>query len=94
MGALLQLAAYGDQLIKLGLDPAPRVTLVLGNLERSIHSLADLLPVYRERRDRFRALTAAHRVSGGPRGVAAARHRLLREVRLLRRAGAPNTATC
>jgi predicted RecB family nuclease len=64
VGALLQLAAYGDQLIKLGLDPAPRVTLVLGNLERSIHSLTDLLPVYRERRDRFRELTAAHRASG------------------------------
>src|SRR5688500_17771395 len=56
VGALLQLAAYGDQLIKLGLDPAPRVTLVLGNLERSIHSLTDLLPVFRERRDRFREL--------------------------------------
>ncbi|CAH0273132.1 ATP-dependent RecD-like DNA helicase [Arthrobacter sp. Bi83] len=66
VGALLQLAAYGDQLIKLGLNPAPRVTLVLGNLERSIHSLTDLLPVYRERRDRFRELTAAHRVSGVP----------------------------
>jgi uncharacterized protein len=64
VGALLQLAAYGDQLIKLGFDPAPRVTLVLGNLEHSIHSLTDLLPVYRERRDRFRELTAAHRASG------------------------------
>lgn len=66
VGALLQLAAYGDQLINLGLDPAPRVTLVLGNLDRSIHSLADLLPVYRERRDRFRELTAAHRASDAP----------------------------
>lgn len=63
VGALLQLAAYGDQLIKLGFDPAPRVTLVLGNFERSIHSLTDLLPVYRERRDRFRELTAIHRAS-------------------------------
>ncbi|UKA55407.1 TM0106 family RecB-like putative nuclease [Arthrobacter sp. FW305-BF8] len=61
VGALLQLAAYGDQLISLGLEPAPRVTLVLGNMERSSHSLADLLPVYRERRARFRDLTAAHR---------------------------------
>jgi uncharacterized protein len=61
VGALLQLAAYGDQLIKLGLEPAPRVLLVLGNLERSTHSLADLLPVYRERRARFRELTAGHR---------------------------------
>lgn len=66
VGALLQLAAYGDQLINLGLDPAPRVTLVLGNLERSIHSLTDLLPVFRDRRDRFRELTAAHRASEAP----------------------------
>jgi uncharacterized protein len=61
VGALLQLAAYGDQLIGLGLEPAPRVTLVLGNMERSSHSLDDLLPVYRERRARFRELTARHR---------------------------------
>ena len=66
VGALLQLAAYGDQLIGLGLDPAPRVTLVLGNMERSSHSLADLLPVYRERRARFRELTAAHRNADAP----------------------------
>lgn len=66
VGALLQLAAYGDQLIQLGLTPAPRVTLVLGNLEHSVHSLADLLPVYRERRIRFRDLTAAHRAADTP----------------------------
>ncbi|MHA7190494.1 TM0106 family RecB-like putative nuclease [Arthrobacter sp. MDT2-16] len=63
VGALLQLAAYGDQLIRLGLEPAPQVTLVLGDLERSVHSLTDLLPVYRERRDRFRSLTGAHRAT-------------------------------
>ncbi|WP_255770850.1 TM0106 family RecB-like putative nuclease [Pseudarthrobacter sulfonivorans] len=66
VGALLQLAAYGDQLIGMGLDPSPRVTLVLGavvdgDYVRSHHSLPDLLPVFRERRDRFRDLTAAHR---------------------------------
>ncbi|HKS00260.1 MAG TPA: TM0106 family RecB-like putative nuclease, partial [Arthrobacter sp.] len=66
VGALLQLAAYGDQLIALGLDPAPRVTLVLGNMERSSHSLTDLLPVYRERRARFRELTASHRNTDAP----------------------------
>ena len=69
VGALLQLAAYGDQLIGMGLEPSPRVTLVLGafvdgDYVRSHHSLPDLLPVYRERRDRFRALTAAHRKGG------------------------------
>lgn len=69
VGALLQLAAYGDQLIGMGLDPSPKVTLVLGavvdgDYVRSVHSLPDLLPVFRERRDRFRALTAAHREGG------------------------------
>ncbi|MDQ0679853.1 putative RecB family nuclease [Arthrobacter pascens] len=66
VGALLQLAAYGDQLIGMGLEPSPKVTLVLGSVvdgeyARSVHSLTDLLPVFRERRDRFRALTGTHR---------------------------------
>ncbi len=69
VGALLQLAAYGDQLIGMGLDPSPKVTLVLGavvdgDYVRSHHSFTDLLPVFRERRERFRALTAAHREGG------------------------------
>lgn len=68
-GALLQLAAYGDQLIGMGLEPSPKVTLVLGavvdgDYVRSHHSLPDLLPVFRERLDRFRALTATHRERG------------------------------
>lgn len=66
VGALLQLAAYGDQLLGMGLDPSPVVTLVLGTRVggdwlRSSHSLPDLLPVFRERRRRFRELTAQHR---------------------------------
>ncbi|MEE2569766.1 TM0106 family RecB-like putative nuclease [Pseudarthrobacter sp. J64] len=69
VGALLQLAAYGDQLIAMGLDPSPVVTLVLGTRVgddwlRSHHSLPDLLPVFRERRRRFRQLTSLHRDSG------------------------------
>jgi uncharacterized protein len=68
VGALLQLAAYGDQLLGMGLDPAPTVTLVLGTRVgddwlRSSHSLPDLLPVFRERRRRFRQLTAEHRAA-------------------------------
>ncbi|WP_160667499.1 TM0106 family RecB-like putative nuclease [Pseudarthrobacter sp. ATCC 49987] len=68
--ALLQLAAYGDQLLKAGITPDPAVTLVLGatvqlpgggfDYVRSHHKLAEILPVFRERRDRFLALTAAH----------------------------------
>lgn len=71
VGALLQLAAYGDQLLGMGLDPSPRVTLVLGavvdgDYVRSHHSLPDLLPVFRERRARFRHLAAAHRKGESP----------------------------
>ncbi len=84
--ALLQLAAYADQLLSAGIKPAPQVTLILGATEaragggydyvRSHHVLADLLPVFRERRERFLALTAAHRdqpdpVGWGQIGVAA-----------------------
>lgn len=61
--ALLQLAAYGDQLEHLGFDPSPVATLVLGNLEHSDHPMPDLLPAYRELRTRFRRLTAAHRAA-------------------------------
>ncbi|WP_442543369.1 TM0106 family RecB-like putative nuclease [Arthrobacter sp. KN11-1C] len=84
--ALLQLAAYGDQLLKAGITPAPDLTLVLGaTIQRdaagfdyvhSNHRLADVLPVFRERRDRFLALTDAHRsglepVQWGATGVTA-----------------------
>lgn len=85
--ALLQLAAYGDQLQKAGIVPAPDLTLVLGatierdsagprggepdseagfDYVRSNHRLADVLPVFRERRDRFLALTDAHRSQPEP----------------------------
>jgi uncharacterized protein len=84
--ALLQLAAYGDQLLHAGIAPDPAVTLILGatvempeggfDYVRSSHKLADILPVFRERRDRFLALTAGHRnqsdvVSWGASGVVA-----------------------
>jgi predicted RecB family nuclease len=68
--ALLQLAAYGDQLLKAGIPVEPSVTLVLGatvqrpdggfEYVRSHHKLAEILPVFRERRERFLALTEAH----------------------------------
>ncbi len=74
--ALLQLAAYADQLLKAGITPDLAVTLVLGattprpgggfDYVRSHHQLADLLPVFRERRDRFLSLTSAHREQPDP----------------------------
>lgn len=74
--ALLQLAAYGDQLSKAGIEPAPEVTLVLGatvqrnaqasdgsgafDYVHSNHPLASVVSVFRERRNRFLLLTQAH----------------------------------
>lgn len=84
--ALLQLAAYGDQLLHAGITPDAAVTLILGatvatpeggfDYVRSSHKLADILPVFRERRDRFLALTAGHRdqsdaVGWGASGIVA-----------------------
>nr|WP_125612665.1 TM0106 family RecB-like putative nuclease [Specibacter cremeus] len=66
VSALLQLAAYGDQLLQYGITPAPVTTLVLGDRSRSDHPMADLLPVFRERRDRFKRTTAAHRSQPHP----------------------------
>ena len=73
--ALLQLAAYGDQLLTAGITPSPVVTLVLGatvplpdggfDNVRSHHKLSEILPVFRERRDRFLALTSAHLAQPG-----------------------------
>lgn len=74
--ALLQLAAYGDQLLQAGITPDPMVTLVLGatvrlpdggfDYVRSHHKLSDILPVFRERRDRFLELTSSHMAQPGP----------------------------
>lgn len=61
VSALLQLAAYGDQLKKYGIPVAAVTKLVLGNRKESPHPMADLLPVFRERREHFLKRTAAHR---------------------------------
>ncbi len=47
--ALLQLAAYADQLQRLGIPVGDRVYLILGNGETSEHRLDDILPVFRDR---------------------------------------------
>ncbi|MEA5454084.1 TM0106 family RecB-like putative nuclease [Sinomonas sp. JGH33] len=64
--ALLQLAAYGEQLAKAGFEPSDEVTLILGTGDRASFSLPDLLPAYRERRRRVTELTAAHLAQPGP----------------------------
>jgi predicted RecB family nuclease len=54
--ALLQLAAYSDQLHRLGIPTGENVYLVLGDDSVSTHRLADILPVYRKRRTRLERL--------------------------------------
>lgn len=54
--ALLQLAAYGEQLQRLGIPTAESVWLILGDDSVSEHRLSDILPVYRHRRARLEHL--------------------------------------
>ncbi len=64
--ALLQLAAYADQLERAGVAVAPEVTLVLGDRREAVFPLSEHLAVHRERRERFVAAAAAHRARTGP----------------------------
>lgn len=58
--ALLQVAAYADQLERAGLVVAPTSALLLGNGKREEFRLADVLPVFEERRARLRAILTEH----------------------------------
>ena len=51
--ALLQLAAYSDQLVRLGIPIGPEVHLLLGDGSTSTHAVRDILPVFRRRRARL-----------------------------------------
>ncbi|WP_309133718.1 TM0106 family RecB-like putative nuclease [Cellulomonas sp.] len=64
--ALLQVAAYADQLVRAGVPVARDVVLVLGDGAAARHAVTDLVPVYRERRARLEALLDAHRAAGAP----------------------------
>ncbi|MET4637334.1 TM0106 family RecB-like putative nuclease [Mycetocola sp. 2940] len=54
--ALLQLAAYVEQLRHLGVEPADTVELLLGNGMTSEHRVSDILPVYRKREQRLKRI--------------------------------------
>ncbi|GIG35559.1 TM0106 family RecB-like putative nuclease [Cellulomonas pakistanensis] len=73
--ALLQVAAYADQLLAAGVDVAEHAELVLGDGRTTRHRLRELLPVYRERRARLQALLDAHRAGGDPAGWGDPRYR-------------------
>jgi predicted RecB family nuclease len=54
--ALLQLAAYADQLQLNGIPTSDTVHLILGTGKTTSHRLRDILPVYRRRRARLQQL--------------------------------------
>jgi len=64
--AVLQLAAYGDQLLRAGIPVTPTVRLILGDHRKTDHSLRDVLPVYRHRRARVEAILDAHVAADAP----------------------------
>ncbi|GAA1915381.1 TM0106 family RecB-like putative nuclease [Nocardioides marmoribigeumensis] len=64
--ALLQLGAYADQIQALGLKLAPEVSLLLGNGERTDFAVTDIVPVFKERRARLRAILSEHQTEGQP----------------------------
>ena len=66
--ALMQLAAYVDQLDRLGVARSDRVELLLGDGSISEHEVDDLLPVFRLRRERLAALIADRRLDLAAQG--------------------------
>ncbi|MFT4232848.1 MAG: TM0106 family RecB-like putative nuclease, partial [Leucobacter sp.] len=54
--ALMQLAAYAEQLERIGVPVAPEAVLILGDGSRSRHRIADIAPVFRARRARLHRL--------------------------------------
>ena len=67
--ALMQLAAYVDQLDRLGIARADEVDLILGDGTLSTHAVDDLLPLFQVRRARLRALIADRRIADGATGA-------------------------
>ncbi|MFD5224540.1 TM0106 family RecB-like putative nuclease [Microbacterium sp. NPDC058342] len=67
--ALMQLAAYVDQLDRLGIPRSDEVDLILGDGTTSTHRVADVLPLFHVRRARLRALIADRDVEAGAAGT-------------------------
>ena len=66
VSALLQLAAYHDHLLRLGIPVDDTVELLLGDGSVSRHAIADIAPVYRLRRERLREVVAARLAATEP----------------------------
>lgn len=66
--ALMQLAAYAEQLERIGVPVAAEATLILGSGERTSHRIADIAPVFRRRRARLHELLLARFGAAGTDG--------------------------
>ena len=66
--ALMQLAAYAEQLERLDVPVSPVATLILGSGERSAHRIADIAPVFRRRRARLHELLLSRYAEVGADG--------------------------
>ncbi|WP_396667773.1 TM0106 family RecB-like putative nuclease [Microbacterium sp. R86528] len=66
--ALMQLAAYVDQLDRLAVPRASQVQLLLGDGTVSEHDVDDLMPVFALRRERLFALIADRELESGAEG--------------------------
>ncbi|MEN0085465.1 MAG: TM0106 family RecB-like putative nuclease [Leifsonia sp.] len=64
--ALLQLAAYAEQLRRMGVDVDDTVELLLGDGSVSEHHLSDIEPVYRKRRARLLSIIREHVADDAP----------------------------
>lgn len=64
--ALLQLAAYADQLSAAGIPVSPEVSLILGNREQATFPVTEFMAVYLERRERFEELARQRRAASEP----------------------------
>ncbi len=64
--ALIQLAAYADQLERSGVPVSDQVHLILGTGQSVTRRTDDLVPVYRERSRRLLRLLGDHRDAGTP----------------------------
>ncbi len=69
--ALMQLAAYAEQLERIGVPVALEAVLVLGDGARSRHRLADIAPVFRARRERLHQILLERAREVGPDGTRA-----------------------
>ncbi len=68
VAALMQLAAYAEQLERIGVPVAPEAALVLGDGAHSRHRLADIAPVFRSRRKRLHEMLLARARAVGADG--------------------------